>query len=71
VILGGPRVSTAADLVRMVDEAVTSGASGVVIGRQVWQREPTERQAVMRALVEVVHGRLPADQAVEGLLPVG
>lgn len=71
VILGGPRVSTAADLVRMVGEAVTSGASGIVIGRQVWQREPDERQAVMRALVEVVHGRLPADQAAEGLLPVG
>lgn len=70
VILGGPRLSTAADLVRMVDEAVTGGASGIVIGRQVWQREPSERQAVMRALVEVVHGRLPADQAVEGLLPV-
>jgi fructose-bisphosphate aldolase, class I len=71
VILGGPRVSTAADLVHMVDEAVTSGASGIVIGRQVWQREPSERQAVMKALVEVVHGRMPAGQAVEGLLPVG
>lgn len=70
VILGGPRVSTAADLVRLVDEAVTAGASGIVIGRQVWQRGPAERLAVMRALIEVVHGRLPADQAVEGLLPV-
>lgn len=70
VILGGPRLSTAADLIRLVDEAMTSGASGIVIGRQVWQREPSERLAVMRALVEVVHGRLPADQAVEELLPV-
>jgi fructose-bisphosphate aldolase, class I len=70
VILGGPQLSTAADLIRLVDEAMTSGASGIVIGRQVWQREPSERLAVMRALVEVVHGRLPADQAVEELLPV-
>jgi class I fructose-bisphosphate aldolase len=67
VILGGPRVSTAADLVRMVGEAIGSGGSGIVIGRQVWQREPSERLAVMRALVEVVHGRQSADEAVEGL----
>jgi fructose-bisphosphate aldolase, class I len=67
VILGGPRVSTAADLVRMVDEAMTSGSSGIVIGRQVWQREDSERMAVMNALVEVVHGRMSADEAVKGL----
>jgi fructose-bisphosphate aldolase, class I len=71
VILGGPRLSTSADLVRLVDEAMAAGASGIVIGRQVWQREPRERLAVMKALVEVVHGRLPADDAIEGLLPVG
>lgn len=71
VILGGPRLSTAAGLVRLVGEAMTSGASGIVIGRQVWQREAGERLAVMKALVEVVHGRLSADEAVEGLGPVG
>ncbi|HVT68842.1 MAG TPA: hypothetical protein VHF26_13915 [Trebonia sp.] len=71
VILGGPRTSTAADLVRMVGEAVSAGAAGIVIGRQVWQREPRERLAVIQALVGVVHGRLPADQAAEGLHPVG
>lgn len=70
VILGGPRVSTASDLVRMVDEAVTSGASGIVIGRQVWQREDSERMAVMSALVDVVHGRQTADEAVKGLAGV-
>lgn len=70
VILGGPRTSTAADLVHVVDEAVSAGASGIVIGRQVWQREATERLAVMRALIGVIHGRLSADQAAEGLLPV-
>jgi class I fructose-bisphosphate aldolase len=70
VILGGPQLSTATDLVSLVGEAVTSGASGIVIGRQVWQREPSERAAVMRALIEVVHGRMSADEAVQGLAPV-
>lgn len=71
VILGGPGTSTAASLVRLVGEAVSAGASGIVIGRQVWQREAGERLAVMRALIDVVHGRLSAEQAAEGLLPVG
>jgi fructose-bisphosphate aldolase, class I len=71
IILGGPRTSTAEDVIRLVDEAMSAGASGIAIGRQVWQREASERLAVMRALVEVVHGRLAADQAAEGLFPVG
>jgi fructose-bisphosphate aldolase, class I len=70
VILGGPLLSTAPDLVSLVDEAMTSGASGIVIGRQIWQREAAEWTALMRALVEVVHGRMRAEEAVEGLGPV-
>jgi fructose-bisphosphate aldolase, class I len=71
IILGGPRTSTAEDVIRLVEEAMSSGASGIAIGRQVWQREASERLAVIKALVEVVHGRLAADQAAKGLLPVG
>lgn len=71
VILGGPRVSTAADLVSLVGEAVSAGASGIVIGRQVWQRETSERLTLMKALVEVVHGRQEADQALAAPRPVG
>ena len=70
VILGGPGTSTAAGLIRLVGDAVSAGASGIVIGRQIWQREPRERLAVMRALVAVVHGRQTADQAVKELSPV-
>ncbi|MBX6372270.1 MAG: deoxyribose-phosphate aldolase [Acidothermus sp.] len=70
VILGGPRVSTVAELLGVVDEALRAGASGIVIGRQVWQRPPAERTAVMKALVDVVHGRLSAAAALEGLASV-
>ena len=67
VILGGPKSSSAADVIQLVDEAMTAGASGIVIGRQVWQREPAERLALMRVLVDVVHGRLTTDAAVRQL----
>jgi class I fructose-bisphosphate aldolase len=71
VILGGPGASTTAGLIAMVAEATAAGASGIVIGRQVWQRPEAERLALMKALVDVVHGRLGVDQAAERLLPVG
>jgi class I fructose-bisphosphate aldolase len=64
MILGGPKSSAAADVIRLVDDAMTAGAAGIVIGRQVWQREPAERLALMRVLVDVVHGRLTTDAAV-------
>jgi len=67
VILGGPKSSSAADVIQLVDEAMTAGASGIVIGRQVWQREPAERLALMQVLVDVVHGRLATDAAVRQL----
>lgn len=67
VILGGPKSSAAADVVRLVGEAMSAGAAGIVIGRQIWQREPAERQALMRVLVHLVHGRLSTDAAVREL----
>lgn len=70
VILGGPTHSTADGLIRLVAEAVSAGANGIVIGRQVWQREPAERLAVIRVLIDVVHRRLTAGQAAGQLSPV-
>ncbi|MGH3264417.1 MAG: class I fructose-bisphosphate aldolase [Trebonia sp.] len=71
VILGGPGASTATDLVALVEEAMSSGASGIVIGRQVWQRASDERSVLIRALVDVVHGRRTAQAAIESLPSVG
>jgi class I fructose-bisphosphate aldolase len=55
LILGGPQVSSSADVIRLVGEAVAAGASGIVIGRQVWQRHAAERRTLMRVLVGIVH----------------
>jgi class I fructose-bisphosphate aldolase len=71
VILGGPRVTGVADLIRLVGEAMAAGASGIVIGRQVWQRPADERTALMSALVDLVHGRLTPEAAGQRLQPGG
>jgi DhnA family fructose-bisphosphate aldolase class Ia len=53
VILGGAK-QTQDQLLEQVQGALTAGASGVAVGRNIWQAS-TPRE-VARALVEVVHG---------------
>lgn len=65
VVLGGPASVSAEDTVRDVVAAREAGASGVFMGRKLWQRDdPT---ATIRAVREVVHGGLDADEAVNYL----
>lgn len=55
VILGGPRSGDAQDVLRLAEEATSSGARGIVIGRNVWQRPPDVTHQLMRRLQEIVH----------------
>jgi class I fructose-bisphosphate aldolase len=52
-VLGGPQVDLAA-LVASTADAIEAGASGVIYGRNVWQRENSED--VSEAVMRVVHG---------------
>lgn len=56
VILGGPAGTTPGQLIEIVDDALSAGASGIVIGRNVWQRPDALRRRLLRSLVAVVHG---------------
>lgn len=55
VLLGGPAAGNPEELVTMVDEAVRAGASGIVIGRKVWQRPLEEAVQLLGRLAAVVH----------------
>jgi class I fructose-bisphosphate aldolase len=55
VILGGPRSGDPDGVVRLVEEAMGSGARGIVIGRNVWQRPPDVTRELMGRLHEAVH----------------
>jgi class I fructose-bisphosphate aldolase len=55
VMLGGPQAGTAGELVSMVGEAIKAGASGIVIGRRVWQRPLNEAAELLEQLYSVVH----------------
>lgn len=53
VILGGAKSKDLSGLFTCVEEACSVGASGVAIGRNVWNHESPEK--VVKALVDLVH----------------
>jgi class I fructose-bisphosphate aldolase len=55
VILGGPRSGEADAVLELAEEAMGSGARGLVIGRNVWQRPPDVTRSLMERLHEIVH----------------
>lgn len=63
VVLGGSKVDDVTSLFESVAEAIQAGASGVAIGRNVWQNSnPT---GVCRALVSLVHEGISVGRALE------
>jgi DhnA family fructose-bisphosphate aldolase class Ia len=61
VVLGGAATDEELFLRRIAD-AMRAGASGVAVGRQIWQHRNPE--AMTRALSAVVHEQLPVEEAV-------
>jgi class I fructose-bisphosphate aldolase len=55
VILGGPAAGTPEELLEMVEGAIAAGASGITIGRRVWQRPLEQATDLLARLTEVVH----------------
>ena len=65
VIAGGPKMATDADVLKMASEAMSAGAIGVSIGRNIFQhKNPT---AMTRALAKVVHDGAKVEQAMREL----
>lgn len=62
VIAGGPKMETEADAVRLAHDAMKEGASGVDMGRNIWQSgDPV---GMIRAINAVVHGRASVKESL-------
>lgn len=61
VVAGGPCGDSVADLLKMVQDCVTTGAAGVCIGRNVWSRD--NRKDVLSAICRIVHDGVTAEEA--------
>lgn len=63
VIAGGPKAGEPAETVEQVRQTVVAGARGIIVGRNVWQRERTEAHQVLAELARISRG-LPAPVGV-------
>lgn len=63
VVLGGEKVNNDQEMLQNIADALKAGASGVAIGRNVWQH--SNPGGVCRALVELVHGSGRVDKALK------
>jgi DhnA family fructose-bisphosphate aldolase class Ia len=61
IVLGGAATDDAG-ILRMAADAISAGAAGVAIGRNVWQHPHPERMA--KALHAIVHENATADSAI-------
>jgi len=64
-IAGGPATETDREVLEMVHEAVSSGAKGVMFGRNIWQRD--DPAAIIDSLEALVHENAPVNEAATRL----
>ncbi|WP_067676700.1 class I fructose-bisphosphate aldolase [Nocardia miyunensis] len=55
VIAGGPLSGDPADTVDAVAQTIRAGARGVIVGRNIWQRERTEGEKVLAEIATLTH----------------
>ncbi|MFP3137166.1 MAG: 2-amino-3,7-dideoxy-D-threo-hept-6-ulosonate synthase [Nitrososphaeria archaeon] len=68
VIAGGPKMDTDVDVLRLVRDAMDSGAAGVAFGRNVFQhRNP---RAITRAIAEIIFENVDVEKAMQELSAV-
>lgn len=63
IIAGGPKATTDEDVLTMVEDAISVGAAGVSIGRNIFQHE--KPATITRAICRVVHEGVSAREAME------
>jgi DhnA family fructose-bisphosphate aldolase class Ia len=63
VIMGGTRRSSPGEIISEVRKAMDAGASGAVIGRNVWEWDDPE--GMTRALVAIIHQGVTVEEAMK------
>ncbi|MGC8696004.1 MAG: 2-amino-3,7-dideoxy-D-threo-hept-6-ulosonate synthase [Conexivisphaera sp.] len=65
IIAGGPKMDTDMDVLRLVRDAMDSGAAGVAFGRNVFQHANPE--AITRAIAEIIFDNADVEKAAQEL----
>ena len=62
VIAGGPKANGDKGFLQQVKDAITAGAEGICIGRNVWQHTKTRK--MLKALSAIVHDEMKVDESM-------
>jgi fructose-bisphosphate aldolase/2-amino-3,7-dideoxy-D-threo-hept-6-ulosonate synthase len=65
LVLGGPATDTIEGTLRMARDAMEAGAKGIVMGRNIWQRE--NPGAITRSLAKIIHENASVEEALREL----
>ena len=60
-ILGGPKIDTDLDILKMVHDAMSVGAAGITMGRNIWEHSNIE--GMTSALAEIIHNDASIESA--------
>ena len=52
-VLGGPKMKSVEDVLKVAEESISAGAKGIVFGRNVWQNP--KMKDIVKALQKIVH----------------
>jgi class I fructose-bisphosphate aldolase len=55
VVAGGPLDGGPEDLLAQVRDVVSAGAAGLIVGRNVWQREQSDADRIMHEMAHIAH----------------
>jgi len=61
VVMGGPKMESESDLLKMIKDSIESGAIGGAIGRNIWQYKDPEK--ITRAAVAIIHEKATVEEA--------
>jgi class I fructose-bisphosphate aldolase len=65
LIAGGPKTETTLDFLNMVSDAMKAGASGLSVGRNIFQHPDPRR--LMSVLTRIVHDNMSVQEALQGV----
>jgi fructose-bisphosphate aldolase/2-amino-3,7-dideoxy-D-threo-hept-6-ulosonate synthase len=65
IIAGGPKANTDEEVLQMVEDAISAGASGVSIGRNVFQYKSPKNMTI--AISKIVHENVSSKEALSTL----
>jgi len=62
-VLGGPKMESVLDMLKVAEESIKAGATGLIFGRNIWQNPDMEK--LIEGLKEIVHNNKSSEEVAE------